>query len=160
MWAIPCRIIRLTSNPSLNNALALSKVITMTTGERRKGIRVDTPNLLAYLCLDKDKKRVFQGMGRTLNVSEGGILLETHVPIDPQHTVLLTIAMEEDLMHFKGKIIHSHSREDGRFESGIGFVELDEQKRRFLRQYILIFKGQEEAIPGAKDSSSEENGLF
>ena len=132
----------------------------MTTGERRKGPRVDTPNLLAYLCLDENKKRVVQGMGRTINVGEGGILLETHVPIDPKHTVLLTIAMEDDLMHFKGKIVHSHPREDGKFESGIAFVEMDEQKRRFLRQYILIFKGQEEAISSAKDSSAEENGFF
>ena len=82
-------------------------------------------------------------MGRTLNVSEGGILLETHVPIDPRHILLLTIAMEEDLMHFKGRIAHSKEREDGRFESGVEFLEMDEQKRRFLSQYMIIFKGQE-----------------
>ena len=89
-------------------------------------------------------------MGRTLNVSEGGILLETHVPIDPRHTVLLTIAMEEDLMHFKGKIAHTKEREDGRFESGVEFLEMDAQKHRFLKQYMVIFKGEE-------NKSSDEN---
>ena len=76
-------------------------------------------------------------------MSEGGILLETHVPIDPTHTLLLTIAMEEDLMHFKGRIAHSREREDGKFESGVEFLEMDKQKRRFLSQYMIIFKGQE-----------------
>ncbi len=115
----------------------------MSQDDKRKNQRVKSPNLLVYLCIDEKKNEVIQGMGRTLNVSEGGILLETHVPIDPRHTVLLTIAMEEDLMHFKGKIAHSKEREDGRFESGVEFLEMDEKKRRFLTQYMIIFKGQE-----------------
>ncbi len=123
----------------------------MSQNDKRKNQRVKSPNLLVYLCIDEEKNEVIQGMGRTLNVSEGGILLETHVPIDPRHTVLLTIAMEEDLTHFKGKIAHSKEREDGRFESGVEFLEMDEKKRRFLRQYMIIFKGQEN-IPSDENS--------
>lgn len=123
----------------------------MSPYNKRKNQRVKTPNLLVYLCIDEKKNKKIQGMGRTLNVSEGGILLETHVPIDPRHTVLLTIAMEDDLMHFKGKIAHSKERDDGRFESGVEFLEMDDQKRRFLKQYIVIFKGQENKLSN-KDS--------
>jgi c-di-GMP-binding flagellar brake protein YcgR len=122
----------------------------MSLENKRKNQRVKSPNLLVYLCVDEKKNEVIQGMGRTLNVSEGGILLETHVPIDPRHTLLLTIAMEEDLMHFKGKIAHTREREDGRFESGVEFLEMDAQKHRFLKQYMVIFKGQE-------NKSSDEN---
>ena len=118
----------------------------MNQDNKRRDQRVKSPNLLAYLCIDEEKNKVIQGMGRTLNVSEGGILLETHVPIDPRHTVLLTIAMEDDLMHFKGKIAHSKERDDGRFESGVEFLEMDDQKRRFLKQYIVIFRGQENKL--------------
>jgi c-di-GMP-binding flagellar brake protein YcgR len=122
----------------------------MSPNDKRKDERVKSPNLLVYLCIDEEKNKIFQGMGRTLNVSEGGILLETHVPIDPRHTLLLTIAMEEDLMHFKGRIAHTKEREDGRFESGVEFLEMDKQKRRFLSQYMIIFKGQ-------KNTSSDED---
>jgi len=115
----------------------------MSQDNKRRGPRVKSPNLVVYLCIDEEKNKIIQGMGRTLNVSEGGILLETHVPIDPRHTLLLTIAMEEDLMHFKGRIAHSREREDGKFESGVEFLEMDKQKRRFLSQYMIIFKGQE-----------------
>ncbi len=115
----------------------------MSQNNKRRGPRVKSPNLLVYLCIDEEKNKIIQGMGRTLNVSEGGILLETHVPIDPRHTLLLTIAMEEDLMHFKGRIAHTKEREDGKFECGVEFLEMDKQKRRFLSQYMIIFKGQE-----------------
>jgi c-di-GMP-binding flagellar brake protein YcgR len=115
----------------------------MSKYNKRRGPRVKSPNLVVYLCIDEEKNKIIQGMGRTLNVSEGGILLETHVPIDPGYTLILTIAMEEDLMHFKGRIAHSREREDGKFESGVEFLEMDKQKRRFLSQYMIIFKGQE-----------------
>jgi c-di-GMP-binding flagellar brake protein YcgR len=109
------------------------------TAEQRKSPRVESPNLLTYVCLDQDENRVGQGMGRTLNVSEGGILLETHIAIDPQYVVLLDIALEDDLMQFKGKIAHTKKREDGKIESGVAFIEMDEEKTQFLRQYVAIF---------------------
>ncbi len=114
------------------------------SAEQRRSPRVESPNLLTYVCIDKDDNMVGQGMGRTLNVSEGGILLETHIPIDPQYVVLLDIAMEDDLMQFKGKIAHMKKREDGKFESGVAFIELDEEKTQFLRQYVAIFLAGEE----------------
>ena len=83
------------------------------TADKRRTPRVDSPNLLTYVCFDERNSMVSQGMGRTLNVSEGGILLETHVPIDPQHLILLDIALEDDLMQFRGKIAHTRKREDG-----------------------------------------------
>ena len=115
----------------------------MATDEKRIDSRIESPNLLSYVCLDANNHEMMQGMGRTLNVSEGGILLETHVPIDPRHIVSLTIALENDLMDLKGKIAHSRKREDGRFESGIEFVKMDEEKRVFVRQYLLLFRDQQ-----------------
>jgi len=116
------------------------------TGEKRTNQRIDSPNLLSYICLDENDNEIIQGMGRTLNVSEGGILLETHVPINPQYIVCLTIGMEDDLVYFKGHIAHHREREDGKFESGIEFIDMDEQKRRYLRQYVTIFKDQERTV--------------
>lgn len=114
--------------------------------EKRRNQRIHSPNLLSYICVDEDNNEIIQGMGRTLNVSEGGILLETHVPLDPQYIVCLTIGMEDDLMDFRGHVAHHRKREDGKSESGIEFIEMDEQKRRFLKQYIIIFRGQENTM--------------
>lgn len=78
-------------------------------------------------------------MGRTLNVSEGGILLETHTAVDPSYTVSLTLALEDELMDIKGKIAYSKKRMDGKYETGIQFFTPDDKKIRLLRQFITIF---------------------
>ena len=114
----------------------------MTTDEKRRKPRVGSHNLLSYVCLDSENQTMTQGMGRTLNVSEGGILLETHDSINPEHTILLTIALEDEIIDVKGKITFQKKREDGKHEQGIQFIELDEKINRFLKQYVVIFKGE------------------
>ena len=116
----------------------------MMIEEKRKNQRCYSTNLLSYVCLDENNNEVMQGMGRTLNVGVGGIRLETHVPIDSRCIVYLTISMEDDLMSVKGNISYQRQREDGKFELGIEFTEMDEQERRFLKQYIILFRGQED----------------
>jgi len=50
-------------------------VKSMTSNDKRLHLRIDSLNLLAYSCIDDTGQVVVQGMGRTLNVSQGGILL-------------------------------------------------------------------------------------
>jgi hypothetical protein len=37
-------------------------------------------------------------------------------------------------------------REDGGFTTGIKFIEMNEEKRQFLGQYVLFFRGQERMV--------------
>jgi hypothetical protein len=68
----------------------------MQKSDKRKHNRLNTKNL-SYICLDEDQRAVKQGMGRTLNISESGILLETHFPIEAAHTVILSLGLKNDL---------------------------------------------------------------
>lgn len=114
------------------------------TDEKRKNARIGSHNLLHYTCLDEDNVEVQQGMGRTLDISEGGIRMETHVPVDPAHMVSFTMAMEDDMMEIRGKVTHSEEREDGKFETGIRFTDLVGTELQFLKQFIVLFKGQKD----------------
>jgi hypothetical protein len=67
----------------------------MTTQEKRKFIRIDSLNL-SYVLVDGTNDEEKQTMGRTLNVSEAGIRLETHVPVELNSTLTLTIGLEKD----------------------------------------------------------------
>jgi hypothetical protein len=107
----------------------------MTFKNKRKHQRFQSLNL-SYVCLDENNNIVKQGMGRTLNISESGILLETHFPIEPEYLVLLTIGLEEDLLDIKGKPIHTRSNDEGKFEAGIEFLELDQNSTRLLKNFI------------------------
>ena len=111
--------------------------------ERRSAARFDSKNLISYISLDKNNHKSGQGMGRTLNISENGIMLETHVPIDPDGSMSLTIGLEEELMDIDGEITFSKKKEDGKYETGVHFRKQDEEKRRFLRHYITLFREQE-----------------
>jgi hypothetical protein len=107
----------------------------MTTENKRKHQRIQSLNL-SYICLDENNNIIKQGMGRTLNLSESGILLETHFPIEPKYLVLLTIALENDLLEMKGKPIHSKSIGTDKYEVGIEFLDPDQDSIRLLENFV------------------------
>ena len=111
----------------------------MATIEKRKHARINSLNL-SYVCLDENNEIVKQGMGRSLNVSESGILLETHFPIDDQHIVSLTIGLEEDLIDIKGRPIHTRKNDAGKYEVGIEFLKSNEKTRKSLKKFIDSFQ--------------------
>ena len=114
----------------------------MGINERRHHPRIKALNLISYNCIDAAKNVVAQGMGRTLNVSEDGILLETHVLIDPKVTIELAIGLEDELINIKGSIIFSSPGQDEKYEAGIEFVETDDASIEILKKYIKVFSGQ------------------
>jgi hypothetical protein len=114
----------------------------MRISERRQHPRINALNLISYNCIDATESVVAQGMGRTLNVSEDGILLETHISIDPKYTVELAIGLEDELINIKGSIIFSNPGKDEKFEAGIEFVDTDDATTEILKKYIKVFSEQ------------------
>ena len=121
----------------------------MTSENKRKHERIKSLNL-SYICLDEDENIIKQGMGRTLNISESGILLETHFPIEPNHLIQLTISLEEDLLDLKGKPVHVRSGDEGVYEIGIQFIDLDQNATKLLKKFIS--SGGVPEAPSAPDS--------
>lgn len=109
--------------------------------EKRKNRRIDSLNL-SYICLDENDVKFKQGMGRTLNISETGILLETNFPIKPEYKVLLSIGLEDDLVDMEGRVIHCKSGKDGKFETGIQFLEPDDRTNQTLKNFVREFEQQ------------------
>ena len=107
----------------------------MNTNEKRKNPRVDALNL-SYICLDEDQQVIKQGMGRTLNVSESGILLETYFPIEAEHTVILSIGFKDRLVDVKGRPAHIRSTGPDVYEIGVEFLDLDETARHAVKDYL------------------------
>ncbi len=114
----------------------------MSKEERRKHPRVNSLNLLAYVCMNENSEAVRQGMARTLDVSEGGMLMETHVPIDPQYTVSLTLGLKDELTDVRGKVVHFRRDGNGKFQSGIRFMQTDEPTSRILNKFTEAFRNQ------------------
>jgi hypothetical protein len=109
--------------------------------EKRKTTRTVSLNLLSYHCVDENDEIVMQGVGRTLNISEEGILLETHAPLNPEHSVSLFIALEEDLVDIQGRVIHSSASDNGKFNTGIEFVRPNKTTREIIEKSVSTFHG-------------------
>ena len=107
--------------------------------QKRKHPRIDSLHLLSYSCLNDDCQLESQGMGRTLNVSEGGILLETHTAIDPDLIISLAIGLDDDVTEVKGKVVFSKEGDNERFQTGVEFIETDKKSRRLIKKYIAAF---------------------
>jgi len=114
----------------------------MTNEEKRKHQRFSSLNL-SYVCLDEDQKTVKQGMGRTLNLSESGILLETHFPISEEHHVVLSIGLGEDLVDLRGRPVHVRATGQGTYEIGIESVDPGQATLRAIRQFLQSLPPEE-----------------
>ncbi len=79
-------------------------------------------------------------MGRTLNVSESGILLETHTPIDPKTMVSLAIGIAEDLVEITGQVVYLKKSGKDTYEAGINFSVFNEAELKILKKFITAFE--------------------
>jgi c-di-GMP-binding flagellar brake protein YcgR len=109
----------------------------MTT-ERRRFIRPEALNLLDYLVVDDQGRQGEYSMGRTLNIGEGGILMETHIPLPVGQQVMITLGLEDTLVDVMGKILYA-TYDAGRHQNGIEFSNVAENDRKILDQYVEEF---------------------
>ena len=107
----------------------------MATQERRKSGRIDSLNL-SYVLIDGDENEAQrQTMGRTLNVSEDGIRLETHIAVATGTLILVSIGLEDEVIDIKGRAIYCTKNESGKFELGIEFIDLDSEAGKILKTF-------------------------
>ncbi|MBU1053782.1 MAG: PilZ domain-containing protein [Proteobacteria bacterium] len=108
------------------------------TENKRKHSRFNSLNLLHIEVYENDLL-VKQGTGRTINVSESGILLETHFLINNESTVLVSIALKESLVEIKGIVIHTIQDSKDKYKIGIKFNPITKPNLEILKVYIDNF---------------------
>jgi len=115
--------------------------------EKRKHQRIASLNLL-HIGVYKEGDLIKQGAGRTLNISESGILLEIHFPIETDNVVIqLTIGLKEDLLEIKGNSVRYLQNENGKYQIGIMFDKItDETTDKILKKYIEAFAAEKSDI--------------
>ena len=107
--------------------------------EKRKYPRFDTENGLAYEAIDKEGFKTQHGMGKTLDISQGGLLMETPVPVRGKFILLTSLNAEEELIQIKGERVFFKKVDDKVFHTGIRFVETDKKIRSVIHDMITVF---------------------
>jgi hypothetical protein len=113
----------------------------MTSSDKRKFERIDSLNL-SHISVFEDDSLIKQGMGRTLNISEAGILLEAHFQIEVGSDVTVTLGLVDELLDMKGKVVHLKPKGEGLFEIGIEFYDINDQSMVVLKGFIKTFSEQ------------------
>jgi hypothetical protein len=111
----------------------------MTPTEHRHSIRKNSLNLLDYLIIDKNGLQTTYSMGRTLDVSENGLKLETTQKISKGDTLLITVGLDNDLVDLRGEVIHTEVL-DERYITGIEFQGISLEGKRILKKYAEAFR--------------------
>ena len=111
----------------------------MTAVENRRHIRIDSLNL-SHITVTEEGDIVYQGMGRTLNVSESGILLETKYQMPLGDELAISIGFEDDLLELKGHAVFTKETGPGMQATGIEFVDIDSAILPRLRSFIKTFQ--------------------
>jgi hypothetical protein len=106
--------------------------------ERRRFVRPEALNLLDYLVVDAQGRQGEYSMARTLNVSKGGILMETHIPLPVGQQVMITLGLKENLVDVMGRIVYA-IYSGGMHQNGIEFFHVAENDRRILEVYTEAF---------------------
>jgi c-di-GMP-binding flagellar brake protein YcgR len=110
----------------------------MNKTDRRKYERVEASNPISYESINKDGEIVLSSMGRTLNVSRTGIMLEITHLIKAEYVSLSTVDLEDNLIKIKGQLIYCRRTDSGLYQAGIRFIATDVEQAEFAVQLIRL----------------------
>jgi c-di-GMP-binding flagellar brake protein YcgR len=120
-----------------NLVIKRRRILTIT--ERRKYQRVKTYNPLSYVCIDDRGKPTEEKMGMAMEISQGGLFMETYHPLKPQDVLLVTIDIQGELVPIRGRVVHCRTDDSGKSRMGIQFLESNEKILSFVTSLIKTY---------------------
>jgi len=108
----------------------------MNVAEKRKYPRVPIHNLVSYVCLDEDGEPIMRLMGTALDVSQGGLLLETTQQIEPGNGILITADEQDRIVEINGKAAYCRETSSGKFYVGISFQGTPDENIQFVQHKV------------------------
>jgi len=89
--------------------------------------------------MDDSGNQTKEGRGRSVNISQGGILIETHDPFEWQNIIILSIDIEDESVSIKGKVIYCNAANFGKFRTGIQFLETNDKIVSFVLKLLKTY---------------------
>ncbi len=99
--------------------------------------RLETLNLVSLSHKDQDGHVDLEIVGRTLDLSEGGILLECSQAVPSENKeVEVILGIREHVIKVKGEIVHMRDLEDDNIGLGIAFRDLSADNARIINSFM------------------------
>ena len=106
---------------------------------KRRHKRITTHNLLSYVGLDEKGRPLDQGVGNSLDISQGGLLMGTNAQIESKFIKLTFIDTQDEFINIKAKVVYCMEKEPKNFHIGISFIETNERIHKIMKEMIEVF---------------------
>jgi hypothetical protein len=102
----------------------------------RRHQRLKTKNLIYHASYDKTGRLISQGLSKALDISKGGMLLETTEPIEAVLLSLMATDMKNNLIEIDGNLVYCKKSSNGRYHSGVSFLASEDEITAFVTKLI------------------------
>jgi c-di-GMP-binding flagellar brake protein YcgR len=111
----------------------------MGEADQRQYPRVEISNLISYACIDAQGAMLKQGMGKAVDISQNGLMLESGCPIESEYVSLLSADPDDRLVEIVGKVAYTRRGRSGSYKNGIRFTGSKEENVQFAASLIKTF---------------------
>ena len=119
----------------------------------RKYPRINIRVLASFDCYNEDGELFFQKLGVILDISLGGMLIETDDIIKANYVEIVFVNHEHNLVSVVGSIVHSRKSENGKAKTGLCFHGADTENVKIATNLIRAH------FYGNKDPSSRQSKI-
>lgn len=114
--------------------------------EKRKHTRINTSNIVEYALFNEQRKKIDQGIGRTLNLSQSGALLETEKPLEGSFILLMTLDLEGKKVQVKGRVANTReSDKPGYYLTGVQFLGSKDEQINAIMAFVKAYHRRKHA---------------
>src|SRR5512141_1783688 len=107
--------------------------------DNRQYTRVETCNLISFLSVDADGHVLRQGMGKAIDISQNGMLLESALPVDSEFVSLMSTDPDDPLIEITAQVAYSRRSHTGSYLTGMRFSASEADNIRFAAGLIKTF---------------------
>ena len=127
--------------------------------DRRKYPRVNVNVLIFYDCYNEESEIFEQKLGTALDISQGGMLIESDSIMDANYIKLGFVNYNNELLGITGSIVWSRRKKDGKVLTGVCFHGSQNENIKFATHLIRTYHYQKKISPGEPVHSNLPNSL-
>ena len=121
--------------------------------DKRKYPRINIWVLASFECYNEDGELFDRKLGAILDISLGGMLIETDDIIKANYVEIVFVNDKNKLMSIVGSIVHSRKSENGKAKTGLCFHGADTENVKIATNLIRAH------FYGNKDPSSRQSKI-
>jgi hypothetical protein len=80
-----------------------------------------------------------EDVGVVLDISQGGILIESVCKILSDYVLLISVDLVSNLIEIRGKVVHCRKGKNGKYKTGISFQGTDEKNLYFAKKLMMAY---------------------